>query len=98
MKNYKKQLEIDIGATIKQFEEKYQDREEGQTSSYRLIIKSFACFKRPIAFMQTQLRPSIGMGIFLERCMRTKAVQDYLQECCQEADRGLEELTKEIGR
>jgi hypothetical protein len=98
MKSYKKHLEKNIGPTIKQFEEKYHYREEGQSASYQLIIKSFACFKRPITFMQTQLRPSVGMGIFLERWMLTKAVEDYLKECCQEADRCLEELAKELGR
>lgn len=97
MKSYKKHLGKDIGPTIKQFEEKYQYREEGQASSYQLIMKSFACFKRPITFMQTQLRPSVGMGIFLERWMLTKAVEDYLKECCQEADHCLEELTKKMG-
>jgi hypothetical protein len=97
MMSYKKHLEKDLGPTIKQFEEKYQYRQEGHASSYQLIMKSFACFKRPIIFMQTQLRPSVGMGIFLERWMLTKAVEDYLKECCQEADRYLEELTKKMG-
>ncbi|MHC4457594.1 MAG: hypothetical protein ACYS0I_10980 [Planctomycetota bacterium] len=97
MKSYKKHLEKDIGPTIKQFEEKYQYREEGQSPSFQLIMKSFACFKRPITFMQTQLRPSVGMGIFLERWMLTRAVQDYLKECCQEADSYLDELTNKSG-
>jgi len=97
MKSYKKHMEKDIGPTIKQFEEKYQYREEGKASSYQLIMKSFACFKRPITFMLTHLRPSVGMGIFLERWMLTKAVEDYLKECCREADHCLEELTKKMG-
>lgn len=97
MKAYKKRLEKETGPAIKQFKEKYKNREEGQSPSFQLIMKSFACFKRPITFMQTQLRPSVGMGIFLERWMLTKAVEDYLKECCQEADRCLEELTKKMG-
>ena len=97
MKAYKKRLEKETGPALKQFEEKYKNREEGQSPSFHLIMKSFDCFKRPITFMQTQLRPSVGMGIFLERWMLTKAVQDYLKECCHEADRYLEELTKKLG-
>jgi hypothetical protein len=97
MKSYKKQLEDDIGPTVKAFEKKYQYKEEGQSSSYRLIMKGFACFERPIAFMQTRLRPSVGMGIFLERWMLTSAVREYLTQCCQEADAYLAELTNKMG-
>ena len=97
MKNYKKQLEDDIGPTVNAFEKKFQDTEKGQSSAYRLIIKSFECFKRPITFMQTQLRPSVGMGVFLERWMLTRAVQDYLKECCQEADAYIKELSHKMG-
>ena len=98
MKAYKKRLEKETGPALTQFEEKYKNREEGQSPSFHLIMKSFDCFKRPITFMQTQLRPSVGMGIFLERWMLTKAVQDYLKECCQEADSYLNELIKKMGR
>jgi hypothetical protein len=34
------------------------------------------------------------MGVFLERWMMTKAAESYLKECCQEADRRLDELEK----
>ena len=97
MKSYKKQLEDDIGPTVKAFEKKYQFKEEGQSSSYRLIMKGFACFERPIAFMPTRLRPSVGMGVFLERWMLQGAVRDYLKECCQEVDAYLDELTNKVG-
>jgi hypothetical protein len=96
MKSYKKQMETDVSPKIKQLKKKYQNREEGQSASYRLILKGFTCFERPITFMQTQLRPSVGMGVFLERWMLTRAVQDYLKECCQDADRYLEQLTKKM--
>ena len=96
MKSYKKQMETDISPKIKQLEEKYKDRAEGQSSPYRLIIESFTCFERPVNFMQTRLRPSVGMGVFQERWMLTRAVQDYLEECCQDADRYLEQLTKKM--
>jgi hypothetical protein len=97
MKSYKKQLEKDIRPSLRAFEKKYRDSEQGQSLPYRLAIESFACLERPITLMQTRLRPSVGMGIFLERWMLTSAVQDYLEECCQEADSYLDELTNKMG-
>jgi hypothetical protein len=46
--------------------------------------------------METKLRPSVSMGVFLERWMMTKAAESYLKECCQEADHRLDELKKRI--
>jgi hypothetical protein len=42
--------------------------------------------------METKLRPSVGMGVWQERWMMTTAVEDYLKECCREADRLFDEL------
>lgn len=96
MRAYKERIEKEIGPSIREFEEKYGDREEGQSPLFRLIVEAFSLLSRPITFMETELRPSVGMGIFLERWMMTNAVESYLKECCQEADHHLDEVAKAI--
>jgi hypothetical protein len=97
MKAYKQRLVDEIGLSIRQFKEKYGDTEGEQSKQFELILETYACLSRPIAFMQTKLRPSVGIGIWQERWMMTKAVEDYLKECCQEADRYINELKQNLG-
>jgi hypothetical protein len=96
MKAYKQRIEEEIGPSIRQFEEKYRNSEEGRSKPFELILEAFACLSRPISLMQTKLRPSVGMGVWQERWMLTKAVEDYLKTCCQEADRYLNELKQTL--
>ncbi len=96
MKSYKEKMEREIGPCVRDFNEKYENRQEGQLPLFRLIREAFSWLSRPIAFMETELRPSVGMGVFLERWMMRDAVERYLKECCQEADHHLDELTKEV--
>jgi len=96
MRVYKQRIEREIGPSIREFDERYREKQEEQSPLFRHIMEAFSAFSRPINLMETELRPSVGMGVFLERWMVTKAAEDYLKECCQEVDRHLEELTKEI--
>jgi hypothetical protein len=36
------------------------------------------------------------MGVWQERWMMIKAVDDYLKQCCQEADRHINELKQNL--
>jgi hypothetical protein len=94
MKGYKERIVEEIGPSIQKFNERYKDREEGRSPLFNLTVDTFSWLSRPISLMETKLRPSVGMGVFLERWMMTKAAESYLKECCQEADRRLDELEK----
>ena len=96
MRDYKERIVEEIGPTIREFSEKYKNREEGRSPLFDLTLDIFSWFSRPISLMETKLRPSVSMGVFLERWMMTKAAESYLKECCQEADHRLDELMKEI--
>ena len=96
MRRYKERIVEEIGPTIREFSEKYKDREEGRSPLFGLTLDIFSWFSRPISLMETKLRPSVSMGVFLERWMMTKAAESYLKECCQEADHRLDELKKRI--
>ncbi len=96
MRAYKERIVEEIGPSIREFSEKYKDREEGRSPLFGLTLDIFSWFSRPISLMETKLRPSVGMGVFLERWMMTKAAESYLKECCQEADHRLDELMKRI--
>jgi len=96
MRGYKERIVEEIGPTIREFSEKYKDREEGRSPLFGLTLDIFSWFSRPISLMETKLRPSVSMGVFLERWMITKAAESYLKECCQEADHRLDELKKRI--
>jgi hypothetical protein len=96
MRGYKERIVEVIGPSIREFSEKYKDREEGQSPLFDLTLDIFSWFSRPISLMETRLRPSVSMGVFLERWMMTKAAESYLKECCQEADDRLDELMKEV--
>ena len=96
MKSYKERILEEIGPSIQEFDKKYKDREEGRSPLFILTMEIFSWLSRPISLMETKLRPSIGMGVFLERWMMTNAAESYLKECCQEADHRLDELMKEI--
>jgi hypothetical protein len=95
MEAYKKRLD-DIGPAIKQFKHKYGNSEGDRLKQFELVQEIFTCFNRPVRFMDTKLRPSVGMGVWQERWMMTKAVEDYLQACCREADRLFDELMKKL--
>lgn len=94
MKAYKQKMQDEIAPAISKFRKKYDINEEKQSKQFVLILEVFACFERPISFMETKLRASVGMGIWQERWMMAKAVDDYLIDCCREADRQLSELVK----
>ena len=96
MRRYKERIVEEIGPSIREFSEKYKDREEGQSPLFGHITEIFSLLSQPITLMETKLRPSVGMGVFLERWMMTKAAESYLKECCQEADHRLDELMKRI--
>ena len=96
MRGYKERIVEEIGPTIREFSEKYKHREEGRSPLFDLTLDIFSWFSRPISLMETKLRPSVSMGVFLERWMMTKAAESYLKECCQEADHRLDELKKRI--
>ena len=98
MKIYKQRIEDEIGPSIRQFKEKYGNIEGRQAKLLELIQEIFICFHRPVRFMETKLRPSVGMGVWQERWMMAKAVEDYVRACCQEADRHLSELVQEMER
>lgn len=95
MEAYKKRLD-DIGHAIKQFKHKYGNSEGDRLKQFELVQEIFTCLNRPVRFMDTKLRPSVGMGVWQERWMMTAAVEDYLKECCQEADRLFDELMKKL--
>ena len=95
MEAYKKRLD-DIGPAIKQFKHKYGNSEGDRLKQFELVQEIFTCFNRPVRFMDTKLRPSVGMGVWQERWMVTAAVEDYLKECCREADRLFDELMKKL--
>ena len=96
MRSYKERILEEIGPSIQEFDKKYKDREEGRSPLFDLTLDIFSWFSRPISLMETKLRPSVSMGVFLERWMMTKAAESYLKECCQEADHRLDELKKII--
>jgi hypothetical protein len=96
MKIYKQRIEDEIGPSIRQFKEKYGASEGGHSKQFELILETFASFKRPTALMETKLRPSVGIGIWQERWMMTRAVENYLKACCQEADRYINELKQNL--
>ena len=96
MKIYKQRIEDEIGPSIRQFKKKYGNIEGRQVKPFELIQEIFTCFRRPVRYMETKLRPSVGMGVWQERWMMTKAVEDYLKACCQEADRHINELKQNL--
>jgi hypothetical protein len=95
MKAYKKRID-DIGPGIEQFKHKYGNGESGRSRQFELVQEIFTCFNHPVRFMETKLRPSVGMGVWQERWMMTAAIEDYLKECCREADRLLDELENKL--
>jgi hypothetical protein len=95
MKAYKKRLD-DIDPIIRQFKQKYGNSEGGLLNQIELVHKIFACFRRPVRFMETRIRPSVGMGVWQERWMVTAAVEDYLTECCREADLLFDEIKRNL--
>ena len=95
MKVYKKRLD-ELGIVIKQFKLKYHHSEKGRMEPFELVQEIFTCFRRPVRFMETELRPSVGMGVWQERWMMITTVEDYLAECCRESDRLFDELNKNL--
>jgi hypothetical protein len=95
MKAYKKRID-DIGPAIKQFKDKYGNSEGDQLNQFEFVQEIFTCLSRPVRFMETKLRPSVGMGVWQERWMMTTAVEDYLKVCCRETDRLLDDLVNKL--
>ena len=58
MEAYKKRLD-EIGPAIKQFKHKYGNSEGKRLKQFELVAEIFACFNRPVRFMDTKLRPSL---------------------------------------
>jgi hypothetical protein len=96
MRAYKEKMEKEIRSSIREFDERYRDSEKERSPLFHHITGAFSALNRPIPLMETKLRPSVGMGVFLERWMMTQAVESYLKECCQEADQHLDEIAKEF--
>ena len=96
MKAYKERMENEIAPSVRAFDAKYRDRAEGQSPLFTLITEAFSVLRRPISHMETKLRPSVGMGVFLERWMMGNVVERYLRECCQEVDGNFEALTERL--
>ena len=95
MEAYKKRLD-DIDPAIKQFKQKYGNCQGDRLKQFELVQEIFTCFNRPVRFMDTKLRPSVSMGVWQERWMMTAAVEDYLKECCREADRLFDQLMNKL--
>ena len=95
MKAYKKRLD-ELGPAIEEFRRKYGHSESGRLEQFELVQEIFICYRRPVRFMETKLRPSVGMGVWQERWMMTSAVEDYLKACCREADRLSDELMNKL--
>lgn len=91
MKAYKKRLD-ELSPVFEQFKHKYGRNERDRLEQFELVQEIFTCYRRPARFMETKLRPSVGMGVWQERWMMTSAVEDYLKTCCREADRLFYEL------
>ena len=96
MNIYKEKMNGEISGLIKKFDGNYGKVEEKFSPFFNLITETFSALNRPIAFMETRLRPSIGMAVFLERWMLAKAVESYLKECCVDADYYLDKLKENI--
>ena len=62
----------------------------------RIVGEIESAVHRPLHMMETTLRPSVGMGAFLERGMRNQTVGDCLKESCTAIDRYVLELTRLI--
>ena len=96
MKSYKEKMDGEVSSLIKKFDENYRKTEEKFSPFFNLMTETFSALNRPIAFMETRLRPSIGMGVFLERWMLINTVESYLKECCKDADYYLDMLKEKI--
>lgn len=96
MRAYKIKLVDEIGLSFRQFKDRYHDIEGEKSKRYEFVLEIFTCFNRPITFMETTLRPSVSIGIWQERWMMTKTVEDYLKQCCQEADHLVDELARRL--
>jgi hypothetical protein len=97
MQAYKKKFEEEIALPLQEFEREFEDQEEGRSDLFKLIKGISSSLRNPMKFMSTDLRPSVGMGVFLERWMSAEAVKKYLKICCREADSRLLELEERIG-
>jgi len=96
MKGYKERMEGNLAPVMRKLAEKYGSPEGPQLPLLSLVNNVFLALNRPIAFMETELRPSVGMGVFLERWMMRDVVERCLKECCEEADRHLGALEERI--
>jgi hypothetical protein len=97
MKTYKERMQGNLAPAMRKLAEKYGSPEEPQSPLLSLVNDAFSALNRPIAFMETELRPSVGMGVFLERWMMRDVVERCLKDCCEEADRHLEVLEETMG-
>ena len=60
----------------------------------RILGEIESAVHRPLHLMETKLRPSVGMGVFLERWMRSQTVDNCLKESCAAIDRYVLELSR----
>ena len=96
MKAYKERMEDNLAPAMRKLAKTYGHPEESHSPFLVLANDAFSALNRPIAFMETELRPSVGMGVFLERWMMKDVVERCLKECCEEADRHLDMLEERI--
>lgn len=96
MQAYKKKFEEEIAPALQEFEREFGDREEGLSDLFQLVSGISSSLRNPMRFMSTRLRPSVGMGVFLERWMSTETVKKYLETCCREVDSSLLELQEKL--
>jgi len=94
MEAYKISLEKEINPQISALCSKHATDPDDHSNPINLMRETALTLTGPIHFMETKLRPSVGMGIFLERWMMTSALETYLKECCRKADGLLDQLAQ----
>jgi hypothetical protein len=83
---YEERLEREVEPFIRELKDKYENRDEGKSIPFHHLMEGFSWLQRPTTMFETGLRPSVGMGVFLERWMMVQAFEEYLKECCEKTD------------
>ena len=91
---YKERAAREIFPRIREFIEKYAAVGGSPGEACGLVQEIFSWLKGATSLMATELRPSVGMGVFLERWMMTQASEEYLAVCGQRVAELLDRLTK----
>lgn len=96
MEAYKVSLEKEINPRIRALSSKHGIDPDDHSDPINLMRETALTLAGPIRFMETKLRPSVGMGVFLERWMMASALETYLKECCHKADGLLDQVDQLI--